>query len=270
MTFALQSVEPLSSSELFGPENRRRCIEKLKKIPGYRTFAKPRSVSAVLIPLCLVNSIPSMLFIRRPLTLRNHPGEIGFPGGRCDPDDAGDAIRTALRETEEEVGLSPESVDVWITMKCMNSRSTVYPVVGFCGELDLKLSPLEEGGDSIGSRLSPNPSEVSYCLARSISWLTNPNNIGYTEFRYFPSYFDPNIPIRSQEPGRTLPQDQQLHELRYTSPLFGSLVQTGSPGPRIWGLSAIVAYQVLHCLIPSGLFVSAPTGTRLSHLVRTS
>jgi 8-oxo-dGTP pyrophosphatase MutT (NUDIX family) len=43
--------------------------------------------------------------------MRNHSGEVSFPGGVCDDEDQGDCIRTALRETCEELGL-PQLIPV--------------------------------------------------------------------------------------------------------------------------------------------------------------
>lgn len=48
-------------------------------------------------------------FIQRSSTLRQHAGQIAFPGGREEPED-GDLWRTALRESEEEIGIDPNSV----------------------------------------------------------------------------------------------------------------------------------------------------------------
>jgi len=50
-----------------------------------------------------------VLLTERASTLRAHAGQVSFPGGRTDPDDA-DAVATALREAEEETGLVPEGV----------------------------------------------------------------------------------------------------------------------------------------------------------------
>ena len=50
-----------------------------------------------------------MLLTERASTLRSHAGQVSFPGGRTDPDDA-DAVATALREAEEETGLVPAGV----------------------------------------------------------------------------------------------------------------------------------------------------------------
>lgn len=52
-----------------------------------------------------------VVLTERALTLRSHPGQVSFPGGRIDPEDA-DAVGAAIREAEEEVGVDPASVDV--------------------------------------------------------------------------------------------------------------------------------------------------------------
>ena len=54
---------------------------------------------------------PDMLVLQRAATLRTHAGQVAFPGGAADPEDA-DIAATALREAQEEVGLDPASVTV--------------------------------------------------------------------------------------------------------------------------------------------------------------
>jgi 8-oxo-dGTP pyrophosphatase MutT (NUDIX family) len=77
-----------------------------------RVFARREPVpAAVLVPLVKRPSGLSVLLTRRTEHLRDHAGQISFPGGRSEPDDA-DAAGTALRETEEEVGLDRRNVEV--------------------------------------------------------------------------------------------------------------------------------------------------------------
>jgi 8-oxo-dGTP pyrophosphatase MutT (NUDIX family) len=52
---------------------------------------------------------PDVLLVERASTLRNHAGQVAFPGGSRDPEDA-DEVATALREAEEETGLDPDGV----------------------------------------------------------------------------------------------------------------------------------------------------------------
>lgn len=67
--------------------------------------------SAVLIPVFLKNDEYHILFTKRTENLNHHSGEISFPGGVRHPEDE-DSLRTALRETWEEVGIYPADVEV--------------------------------------------------------------------------------------------------------------------------------------------------------------
>jgi 8-oxo-dGTP pyrophosphatase MutT (NUDIX family) len=67
--------------------------------------------AAVLIPIVLHESGSTLLLTRRNTDLRDHPGQISFPGGRMELYDLS-PIDTALRETEEEIGLARHHVEV--------------------------------------------------------------------------------------------------------------------------------------------------------------
>ncbi len=73
-----------------------------------------------------------LLFVLRSEELRQHPGQIAFPGGGAEASDA-DAVATALREAREELGIQPENVEV---LGLLSPFSTVVsgrwltPVVG--------------------------------------------------------------------------------------------------------------------------------------------
>lgn len=87
--------------------------ERLHERPG-RLLNLPGLVlreSAVLVPLLLREGVPHALFTKRPVTLRQHAGQISFPGGGRDPADE-TPLHTALRETDEELGLPPDRVTV--------------------------------------------------------------------------------------------------------------------------------------------------------------
>jgi 8-oxo-dGTP pyrophosphatase MutT (NUDIX family) len=55
---------------------------------------------------------PHLVLTRRTTALRRHSGQISLPGGRYDADD-GSLLRTALRETEEELGVDPADLTIW-------------------------------------------------------------------------------------------------------------------------------------------------------------
>jgi 8-oxo-dGTP pyrophosphatase MutT (NUDIX family) len=66
--------------------------------------------AAVLVPV-VERPQPTVILTLRPDTMRKHPGQVSFPGGRIDPDDDG-PVAAALREAEEEIGLPPSAVEV--------------------------------------------------------------------------------------------------------------------------------------------------------------
>ncbi|MBL8381760.1 MAG: CoA pyrophosphatase [Burkholderiales bacterium] len=75
-------------------------------LAGQRSYRR----AAVLVPIVARESL-SLLLTQRTSHLKNHAGQISFPGGRAEDDDA-DAEATALREAAEEIGLPPERVEV--------------------------------------------------------------------------------------------------------------------------------------------------------------
>ena len=76
-----------------------------------------------------------VVFTKRRDDLRRHPGEISFPGGRMDPGDA-DLIATALRETHEEIGMSPEHVQVLGALQPTPTFVTNYAIYPFVGRIE--------------------------------------------------------------------------------------------------------------------------------------
>ena len=69
------------------------------------------SRAAVLVPLYETDGAPHVLLTLRTETVEHHKGQISFPGGAHDAEDL-DLVATALRETEEEIGLRREHVEV--------------------------------------------------------------------------------------------------------------------------------------------------------------
>jgi len=88
--------------------------------------------AAVLVPLHLKRGVLHAVFTERHHDLPRHAGEISFPGGRRDPEDA-DLVATALRETHEEVGLPPESVEILGALEPTPTVVTGYAIYPFVG-----------------------------------------------------------------------------------------------------------------------------------------
>jgi len=87
--------------------------------------------AAVLIPLLLKEDGLSVLLTQRTNHLRDHAGQISFPGGRMDPGDQS-PNDTALRESQEEIGLDPRRVEIigHLPQYLTVSGYSVTPVVG--------------------------------------------------------------------------------------------------------------------------------------------
>jgi len=96
------------------------------------SMPKDRVPAAVLVPLVERESGLTVLLTQRAATLKDHAGQISFPGGRIEPEDAS-AWHAALREAHEEIGLSESYVefagylpDHWVV-----TGFRVTPAVGF-------------------------------------------------------------------------------------------------------------------------------------------
>ncbi len=97
--------------------------------PYFPANPKP---AAVLIPLVERESGPTVLLTQRATQLKNHAGQISFPGGRVEPHDGGPR-EAALREAHEEIGLEARFVSVvgYLADHILLSGFLVTPVVAF-------------------------------------------------------------------------------------------------------------------------------------------
>jgi 8-oxo-dGTP pyrophosphatase MutT (NUDIX family) len=101
--------------------------------------------AAVLFPIVRRNGEPTVLLTQRTAHLRDHPGQISFPGGRCEASDPSPAD-TALRETIEEIGLSPAHVEIigYLPEYRTSTGFRVTPVVAMVTPpFDLQLDTFE-------------------------------------------------------------------------------------------------------------------------------
>src|ERR1700688_4305781 len=104
-----------------------------------------RTPAAVLVPLVEREGGMTVLLTQRAATLKDHAGQISFPGGRIEPGDA-DAWHAALREAQEEIGLAPSLVEFagYLPDHVVISGFRVTPVVGFVEpEYQLRIATAE-------------------------------------------------------------------------------------------------------------------------------
>jgi 8-oxo-dGTP pyrophosphatase MutT (NUDIX family) len=127
---------------------------------GRIAMAREPAHAAVLVPLVAREGGLRVLLTRRTDHLRDHAGQISFPGGRAEADDGGPAA-TALREAHEEVGLARERVDVIGQMPTYTTVTSyiVTPVVA------LVLPPFDIALDS---------NEVAEAFEVPLAWLMDP------------------------------------------------------------------------------------------------
>ncbi|MFQ5995631.1 MAG: CoA pyrophosphatase [Acidiferrobacterales bacterium] len=118
--------------------------------------------AAALVPLIDRPDGMTILLTQRTAHLNDHAGQISFPGGRVEPDDENPKA-TALRETEEEIGLSPKFIDVvgYLDLSVTGTGFLVTPVVGLI---------------SLGFTLSLDEFEVAEVFEIPLAYVLNPGN----------------------------------------------------------------------------------------------
>ena len=126
---------PAVAEEVLAPESLRERLGRLAEpghgyVPerpgdGEPLVDRPPTEAAVLVPLVRRAHGLQVLLTQRTDHLHDHAGQISFPGGRRDAVDT-DAVATALREAQEEVGLHPRHVEV---LGCMPVYRTVTSYV---------------------------------------------------------------------------------------------------------------------------------------------
>ncbi|WP_337268973.1 CoA pyrophosphatase [Oryzifoliimicrobium ureilyticus] len=118
--------------------------------------------AAVLVPVVDDGEEASVIFTTRTATLKKHSGQVAFPGGSIDPQDAS-AERAAMREAEEEIGLPVDYVE------------TVGRLPDYLAASGFRITPIlaiiRRGFD-----LKPNPAEVHDVFEVPLSFLMNPDN----------------------------------------------------------------------------------------------
>ena len=132
-------------------------IDSLSKL-----YSEPPREAAVLIPLFQNEGNWHVLFIHRTEDSKEHSGQVAFPGGRLEPRDES-VFQTALRETEEEIGLDSDRVKIIARLNPIHTISNyhVTPIVGiipwpFSYKIQVQ--------------------EVKHIFTIPLAWLSDPNH----------------------------------------------------------------------------------------------
>jgi len=157
--------------------------------------------AAVLLPLVLRGSW-QLILTQRPETMPSHPGQIAFPGGKAE---AGETIaQTALRETEEEIGVGANEIELIGRLPSFNAVSS-YRITPFVGIV------------SPSAIVAPDPREVESVFEVPLSFLMNADNHVRREM-----FFDG--------------QDHVLFDMPYDEPV--------GRHRNIWGMTAMTIYRL--------------------------
>jgi 8-oxo-dGTP pyrophosphatase MutT (NUDIX family) len=154
MEALLRALRPLSTPPTAPGWNHAQMSDLLGDVP--------RKAAAVLIGL-RGETEPRIVFTVRTDHLSSHAGQVAFPGGRMDPAD-GDALTTALRESEEEIGLDRALVTPLGYLDCFETISgfCITPVVARIAEQ---------------ARFQPAPDEVAEVFEVPLSFFLEPGNL---------------------------------------------------------------------------------------------
>lgn len=127
-----ENIRKALLKNLPGDESHSRMLPKnraLKVAPNDKNHLKNSSVLLLLFP---ENNDLKICLIKRPMHMKNHAGQIALPGGRIEKGET--AIETALRETNEEIGIDTSKIEILGSLSELYvevSRFIIHPFVGW-------------------------------------------------------------------------------------------------------------------------------------------
>jgi len=127
----IENIRRALLKNLPGEESHLRMLPKNRtlKAPEDRNILKHSSVLLLLFP---ENGNLKICLIKRPMHMKHHAGQIALPGGRIEKGET--AIETALRETNEEIGIDTSSIEILGSLSELYvevSRFLIHPFVGW-------------------------------------------------------------------------------------------------------------------------------------------
>ena len=179
--------------------------------------------AAVLVPVLARPDGPTVLFTQRTETVRDHKGQISFPGGRAEKGE--DARATSLREAEEEVGLTPSRVEIAGTLddQFAVSRYVVTPIVGLIADPP--------------PRWEAQASEVAVPFEVPLARLLEPTNV--RRELWDASMMPPGAPVKE-----ILASRATIEEVDPVTGQYAVYFYAGGNDRIIWGLTARILKQL--------------------------
>ena len=187
------------------------------------TLQDCRSEYAVLVPLVEGPEGLSLLYEVRSGTLRHHAAEVCFPGGKMDAGE--DAVQCALRETQEELGIGPEHIEVLGKLDFLYLRSDglMHPVLAKLDSSALEIMQYSRG-------------EVQETFLVPLSWLrAHPPKIYTYELK---PMVDNDFPYELVQ----TPPGYRWSAGRMEVPVY-----EGLPHP-LWGLTGRITEHLIRCM----------------------
>ncbi|KAK6626563.1 hypothetical protein RUM44_009037 [Polyplax serrata] len=133
--------------------------------------SKDKKLAAILVPLCIIDDQPSLLYTVRSPYLKVNGGQVSFPGGKKDKSDR-TLLDTALRETFEEIGVATDKVAVWGSGPQIHRPDVIVtPFLGYIGNIRI-------------NNLKINTGEVAEVFTATLSHLSEKKNFHSTLFRF--------------------------------------------------------------------------------------
>ncbi|WP_051279162.1 CoA pyrophosphatase [Hellea balneolensis] len=157
--------------------------------------------ASVLMPLVFRHEW-QVILTQRPQTMPQHPGQIAFPGGKREAGET--ALQAALRETDEEIGVSDHDITILGRLPSFNAVSE-YRVTPFVGIVSPK------------AKIIPDPREVEDVFETPLSFLMEPKN---------------HVPRDVFFEGK----NHRLYDMPYNSP--------DGTHRNIWGMTAMIMYRL--------------------------
>ncbi|HSH20283.1 MAG TPA: CoA pyrophosphatase [Draconibacterium sp.] len=132
MLIDAEHIKKALAQNLPGEAAHRKMLPLNRELKAGETEQSKIKHSSVLLLVFIENNELNMLLIKRPEHMKHHAGQIALPGGRIEKGET--ALETALRETEEEIGVSSEQIQILGSLSELYvqvSRFQIRPFVGW-------------------------------------------------------------------------------------------------------------------------------------------